>query len=449
MEISTLGSIDFENLTHEDELANAISRAISQDLSALSHILRSTPIDFQLTLDDAAGDMLESIIEELKNTTATKNANERKLRRHVSLILANLLKQRVPNGNPYVSVPLRPIRYIRRYVGHDIGYKPTIRALTGLRELGYIEIIRGSYDRTRAKGYASRIEAAPRLNSVFRRYLLSHDAVQQLPHEPETIILKNAAGEKINYRDNNDTCRMRALLTRYNALLRATNLAIAPDEDRTGVNFSQNRVHRVFNNGSFALGGRFYGPWWVNNKTVRPHILIDEEPTVQFDYRAQTIHLLYSEEGLNYEKIAGDDDPYSLSGEPAELRFVRKAVLLSALNANAPRGACLAALKQIREQRPDLRTSDLHIPSLLNAFREKHAAIGKHFYTNPSLRLQNLDSKITEYIIESLLNAGIVVLTIHDSFIVQTKYSETLQNLMARACAHFRLSSPPPIRRVN
>ena len=42
------------------------------------------------------------------------------------------------------------------------------------------------------------------------------------------------------------------------------NERLKRDSNRTPIDVTQKRLRRIFNNGSFQQGGRFYGGWWQN-----------------------------------------------------------------------------------------------------------------------------------------------------------------------------------------
>ena len=72
------------------------------------------------------------------------------------------------------------------------------------------------------------------------------------------------------------------------------------------------------------VGGRFYGPWWISpNKDIRKYITLNDKKTVELDYSSLNIHLLYSEEGLNYYDLhESTADPYILKGVDSGSREV-------------------------------------------------------------------------------------------------------------------------------
>ena len=98
-----------------------------------------------------------------------------------------------------------------------------------------------------------------------------------------------------------------------------------------GLDFNWNHpfLYRVFNQRSFKLGGRFFGSFHLEMpKTLRPYILINNEPTIEADYKALHIRMLYHLEGIHY-----DTDPYEDVAQGRDERSIYKLVLLIAINA--------------------------------------------------------------------------------------------------------------------
>ena len=90
-------------------------------------------------------------------------------------------------------------------------------------------------------------------------------------------------------------------------------------------------VRRIFNNGSFDEGGRFYGGWWQSiPREFRKHITINHKPTEEVDYSGHHLRILYA---LKEKKLAGY--PYevkSSSRNTPELIQDRKDATLIMLN---------------------------------------------------------------------------------------------------------------------
>ena len=86
--------------------------------------------------------------------------------------------------------------------------------------------------------------------------------------------------------------------------------------------------------------------------------------------------------------------------------------------------------------------------SAFSVNEEKHELIRDHILSGIGLRIQNIDSKIAEHVISSLLDEGIPVLCIHDSFIVEREHKDRLKEEMANAFQREELVSIPSIRDV-
>src|SRR5262249_61364077 len=86
----------------------------------------------------------------------------------------------------------------------------------------------------------------------------------------ELIVLRDADGNPIDYRDNRDTRAMRKRLVEINEGLASQQIGLGDRVIREGDRLdnggrAQAQLHRVFNRGDFGKGGRFYGGHWQNN----------------------------------------------------------------------------------------------------------------------------------------------------------------------------------------
>ena len=128
---------------------------------------------------------------------------------------------------------------------------------------------------------------------------------------------------------------MRNKLFAYNNLILQTRIKLKRNKKVNSylelhpANFKNIEYYRVFNDGSFELGGRFYGTWWVTlNKDIRRRITLNDEKTEELDYSSLGIHLLYSQENLNYYDLNDPgSDPYTLKGIDPEEREVNKKII--------------------------------------------------------------------------------------------------------------------------
>ncbi|MFV0645192.1 MAG: hypothetical protein ACK5NN_11945, partial [Sphingomonadaceae bacterium] len=184
------------------------------------------------------------------------------------------------------------------------------------------------------------------------------------------------------------------------------------------------RLHRIFNRGSFAHGGRFYGGWWQNiRKHARPMITIDGQHTIEADFRGFNPSVLLAEVGQPIP-----DDPYSSivgANAPDGLREHAKATLAALLNSKTGR----------TEEPKDFNsatygmTADDFRQRVLDAFPMVPGLWG----TDKGMRLQRQESNLAEAIMLHFVRQGHAVLPIHDAFIVQAHLEDELVSVMKGA----------------
>jgi hypothetical protein len=185
-------------------------------------------------------------------------------------------------------------------------------------------------------------------------------------------------------------------------------------------------LHRVFNNESFKLGGRFYGAFHLElPKELRSHIRINDEPTVELDYSALHIRMLYHLEGIDYR-----DDPYTAVCESEEERKIYKLVQLIAINAENEKKAVKAIRDELRKHNIFFGLDNKSILRRLDTFKNVHHPIAKYLNTGVGLKLQNLDSRITDMVLKTMTTSGIPCLPVHDSYIVQEGDRDFLVEVM-------------------
>ena len=217
-------------------------------------------------------------------------------------------------------------------------------------------------------------------------------------------------------------------------------------------------LRRLFNR-NMDLGGRFYGHYQNIPSVDRKRIRIDGEATVELDYKAFHIAILYALEGLHLKC-----DPYTIDGDISKRPAIKSIFLslvnaenLPSLKANITRSgnpkvqAEFRRYKSKREQYERLRALNLKAvepvkpPSIKQGFIEDipegakgddylalilswHKQIEHHFGTeNIGLRLQNIDSELMALVLDKL--PGIPCLPVHDS--IRCRVSD--MNLVAQA----------------
>ena len=382
----------------------SVCRSVNSLMADLEH---SRPLDIHRwstfpQVRSAVGDILRA----LKQTRAARGARESPLRLHLTVVLIDLYFGYLCFENGYTAYSRSPNSYAAgsRYNKLRIAYRPLMRVIDGLAELGLIEHHKGFHDRRPGgQGRQSRMRATPALIRLIERHSVTQDMIGRAEGE-EVIILRDANGDDIEYAETDETRRMRTFVSAYNAALARADIQLSPEgialAQAEGVIIDRSRtvVRRIFSHGSFGLGGRFYGPWWQNiPKPLRAHLLINGQATVERDYQAQHIHLLYGMRGARYADFH-DDDPYALQGHNTVDRSFLKRVLLIALNARDERTALKAIQSEQNRDPGERRYTQAQVRAMIASFTAKHATIADALFTGMGLQLQRLDSDTAEHV---------------------------------------------------
>jgi hypothetical protein len=199
-------------------------------------------------------------------------------------------------------------------------------------------------------------------------------------------------------------------------------------------------THRVFNNSSWEEGGRFYGGFWQRiGQDYREQILINNEETVELDFSSLHPVLAYVQAGVDYWK-EHDIGPYDISVNGIEdakvSREVIKKLFLLALNAKDQ----TTLFKAFRSEfdysllgSVKYKFTDDALGKMLDSIKAKHPMIADQIATGAGTVLMNLDGRIVEFVIKHFLTSNTPVLSVHDSFIVQTSQRDRLLTAMKDA----------------
>lgn len=383
---------------------------------------------------------------EMRKAKGGRIRKQKDYREHLKRLVLDLLVAYKLRVNPYRSISKNKSDYQSpsesRYSKLFLTYDLLIGCLDDLVALGYIEEKKGYSFPNDAK--RTRIKATNKLVAMFEdpKYefatLIKNKGILNAVKRgssaklEETIFLKDASKNLMPYEDTAETNLMRAnLVTINNAIETAYIILDITDEQyrtlakqlnerwdenqKIGVNFSNKHLHRVFNNGTFTNGGRFYGGWWINlPKDYRKYIRINHKDTVEVDYSAHHIRMLYAEKDI---ELSAHDDPYQIDVTD---RDTAKAAMLLILN-NPDKEKAINTMRNQGIKKAKVVCEELE---------KKHHLIKDKFYQVEANSLMNKDSKVAEQIILRMLEIGLVVLPVHDSFIVNANHEELLMNVM-------------------
>lgn len=330
--------------------------------------------------------------------------------RLIRSIITNLLVAEIAGS--WVSYSRNKEFYpgLSRYEGPGFTYRRIIAAVESLKKRGLIIEQRA---KQASFGWQSRMRASPRLLEIAAGW------GPLVPTLYELIHLKDEHKRRIDYRETEETLRMRHELEAVNEALAALTITsntldltrpvvlLRGGEVATRIQ----RMHRCFNR-DFRHGGRFYGPFWQNcPKDERAALRIDGCPVTEHDYAQLHPQLLYAHFGLT---IPGD--AYTIEGVPRGLAKIAWQILMNSSSRREGRHALLAHLKS---DEPGRSVSLSDADRILDLLERRHAPVRRAFYSGVGLKLQLVDSNLIIGVLVRCLSEGFVGLPVHDSLIVR------------------------------
>ncbi len=210
------------------------------------------------------------------------------------------------------------------------------------------------------------------------------------------------------------------LLRQYDELMRTVKIK-APWGD---VYSARTSMTRIFNDGSFDLGGRFYCPIQSLQKEARRSLTFNGDPVVEIDYSSIHPNLLYQLNFCQFLTPSESDDHYQYRTGDENKRDLVKRVFNLLLNRTGTKESEISSImyhcKITLEEAVDLR----------NWVYELHEPIAHLFGKGQGIRLQRTDSDIAFKVIEWFVKNKRPIVMIHDSALVSIRDTENLKLLM-------------------
>lgn len=445
-----------------------------KDLQHAQHILNSRPIDVHRWSDHPEVKKLidqlwSEFVSEYPNYIASSDKRGPKPKatnkKQFKVVLLDLYVCWSEDHEQWLSVSLSPkdyesvnSRYNALFISSII-----IQMIKDMKTLGWIDLIPGTPNPNNianGRGYQTRIRATDSLTKLFssakftaKDCPISSDKEVIILTKKDDLQIQKSLGKapRIQYEDTLETIEMRTNLKAYNALLNETQIDVGPNspdylpqptkkdpDKRVRIKGSRKQVERVFSRGSFEKHGRFYGGFWQQlNEDNRKLIHINGNPTIEVDYKALHIKLLYA---LNEEYRLYEEDPYiitwpeSISSIPPDRhRKVVKLLMLHSINAKDITSAYQSFRSQCDAGTPEKRLTNNQLKLIVDNFVEIHPLMEPYIGNDTGINLMNVDGKMTAEIMRLLTKQGIPVLSIHDSYIVEREHFVYLRSAMAMA----------------
>ena len=395
---------------------------------------------------------IDHIYQEIADAGLVSKRFASKWRDTVRAVVLDLYVAHVSDPTMYIGYSRNHNKYSQssRYSAlfFSVGILPKV--VDYLKDNGYIDHHGHRHDKKNpAKSRQSRMRATSKLIDLVQdQYNVDLSMISRHKDE-EVIILRDKKKKDIEYEDTPDTIRMRDNLNKINEWLEYSIILLeVTDEElkelqgrlKRKIDFTDKRLRRIFNNGSFEQGGRFYGGWWQNiPREYRKFIRVEGKDVVEVDYSGFHINMLYAMDGLDMHT----GDVYKLPGysNSKVFRDFVKTMLLAMVNSDSRELTRKALHKEVHKKRtltlpaadiPSTKVKDLY--PVMDAFQQKHHDIADYFNSGKGIDLQNIDSHISEQVLLRFCGGKrLPVLPMHDSFIVHHHEEPKLRKAMDKA----------------
>ena len=240
-------------------------------------------------------------------------------------------------------------------------------------------------------------------------------------------------------------------LLKFNKLLAYSDIKLENDK------IVKLAFKRIFNRGSFELGGRFYtssGIIQTLSQDDRAKLTINDESTIEIDFKGLHLALLYEHDGIvwkdgfdpyniksnipiDYKELSEWSARYNINQKYNPIRNMLKLMTLIMLNSSNGYRAIIAMknkmLDDMKKKGTDqdskrqfagidyteLADDDWDcLVEMMDDIRSYHGDIDHYFNSDAGIQLMNVDSKIMAGVLSDFLDAGKICIPIHDSAIV-------------------------------
>lgn len=331
----------------------------------------------------------------------------------------------------------------RDFLGPRVTSKSVKRVIAFLHDHDLVLVRNGSASALKHKRSMSLVRPSPLFIELLHSFGLKPSdvrprAVMPLRLRPSKDLSEDHedhALKLIPFDETDDTRRMTANLDSINALITRCTVELKLSEEQRralrgrlaakakkkgkwakALRWVSRPLYRVFNDGTFDHGGRFYGPDYQNiPKEFRPYLTINGHPTVEVDFTAMHPTILYARLGIQ------------LIGDPYTVSFCSDRVLVK-LTFNALLNAKRKNIRALDEF--DARVVGMSWTEFVERVLEHFSTLKQFVCSGEGVRLQRIDSDIAEEIMLRFVRLGIPILPIHDSFVVQAQHEAILVQTM-------------------
>lgn len=313
----------------------------------------------------------------------------------------------------------------------------TKEVLLLLEEQGFIDIYKGFYF-SKKNSMSTCVMFNDRLldmidPSLAEKYGLKRDSNEYL--EIKAIDNNNT---KLSLKGFRGSGILVKFMERYNNFLSKHTIQVLDEETNKYVKCIT-IFKRVFS-GGLSGAGRFYsiGKFQTLKSHLRRTFLIDGFPCTELDYSTIQPRFIYTRNGI---KLPDEWDAYDIptlrhicSGSDKDFRDFMKAVYLCVLF-STDKDQAIKGIQAKANKRKDINLSNnIACAYVMQEVLSFNKEISHEFFKERLWAdLQNMDSRLTEFIIKAFLDKDEVCLGWHDSYVVRAECKDFLQETMEEA----------------
>ncbi len=382
-----------------------------------------------------------------KKARPRKNATDR-LMCALKSLLWHLYRAAHHDPSCYVRIPLNRNAYVVNDPANVFGISPVICEIVHLlAEANAIELVIGFQDRATNKYKQTRIRALFDLRTAL---LELPSNIAPTSDSFPTFIFKDRGTkrpiEDFDQQNDPSVARDQGTLQKYNELIRGHTIAVygcnsgfLRYRDRKNgfhnVDLTKTQLYTIYyiepdQTLSYA---RKHGAFWQHIPSqAREFITIDNQNTVELDYVAQALNIAAGESGIQL-----DADPYDILvsdklSKSANRTLVKKAIviMLNTMDRDKALMALLAHKKSDPRSYLNVTFTQKFRAGVFDTILAKHPFLKDFAFKDQGMKLFRKDAEITRQIMDRFAKMNLVVLPIHDSFIVQARHKELLLRVM-------------------
>jgi hypothetical protein len=279
------------------------------------------------------------------------------------------------------------------------------------------------------------------------QYKLSDDLVNMfdidysITDRPMSVVeIRNKDGKVVSKRLTEKQRHMVSVLTRINNKYQTSSICLEED-------FLDFQLKKIYNDGSFELGGRNYmvgsDASKAMKRTNRLKITINGEPCVELDYKSMFPSMIADMNGITFPE---NFDPYAIEIDGCDKEMLRDLAKLACLmllntdNMQSAQYALASTLSQpewkeriIAAKKQGMWPEGRIVHAIVEKLIERNGYLMHECDSSNALKYMNYESEINDIILESLLMDDIIVIPLHDSFIVPISVEQRTRYHMERA----------------